>query len=100
MRLAELEELESDLMPESRRPLKWEGLQAIGKNEDKEPGFLLKPLSKRRYVTAMARIEELMDAKVGTAEGAELDRLASLVHAYEEQYFERCQKTKNSSKRR
>ncbi len=36
---------------------------------------------------ALARIDELMGAKAGSAEGDELDVLVTLVCAYEEQHF-------------
>lgn len=35
------------------------------------------------YAVALARIDELMDAKAGSAEGVELDALATLVDVYE-----------------
>ncbi len=43
--------------------------------------------SKRDYRRALARIEELMDAKSGTVEGDELYVLATLVEAYEDRHF-------------
>ena len=43
--------------------------------------------SKRDYRRALARVEELMDAKVGTPQGDELDVLATLVEAYEDKHF-------------
>jgi len=39
------------------------------------------------YAAALARIDELMDAEPGTAEGEELDVLADLVEHYEEKLF-------------
>lgn len=39
------------------------------------------------YEAAMARIAELMSAEAGTAEGDELDILATLVEAYEQKRF-------------
>ena len=39
------------------------------------------------YSDALARIEELMDAKPGSDAGAELDVLATLVDAYESSHF-------------
>ena len=39
------------------------------------------------HEAALARIAELMDAEAGTAEGDELDVLATLVEAYEEKHF-------------
>ena len=39
------------------------------------------------YETALSRINELMDARRGTAQGDELDILATLVDAYESQRF-------------
>lgn len=43
--------------------------------------------TKRDYQRALARVEELMDAKPGTREGDELDVLATLVEAYEDKHF-------------
>lgn len=39
------------------------------------------------YEAALARIDELMDARAGTPEGDELDVLATLVEAYEARQF-------------
>ena len=39
------------------------------------------------HARALARISELMSAKPGTAEGDELDILATLVEAYEQRHF-------------
>ena len=39
------------------------------------------------YQAALVRIDALMDAEAGTAEGDELDVLATLVVAYEEKHF-------------
>ncbi len=43
--------------------------------------------SKRDYRRALARVEDLMDAKAGTPQGDELDVLATLVEAYEDRRF-------------
>jgi HTH-type transcriptional regulator/antitoxin HigA len=43
--------------------------------------------TKSEYFAVLARIEELMDAKLDTAEGDELDNLSGLVHEYEELVF-------------
>ena len=54
---------------------------------------MLLPLTKEQlmneeeYLTAMKRIEELMDAEPGSPEEAELDRLANDVIAYEKLHF-------------
>src|SRR5438046_1135812 len=42
--------------------------------------------SEADYDAALARIDELMDAKAGTPEGDELDVLADLVELYEERH--------------
>ncbi len=42
---------------------------------------------KKDYDAALARIEELMDAKEGTREADELELLAKLVELYEETQF-------------
>lgn len=39
------------------------------------------------YDAALARIDQLMDARPGTAEGEELDALIDLVEHYEEQHY-------------
>jgi len=39
------------------------------------------------YATALARVEKLMDAKPGTAQGDELEVLSLLIHDYEEKVF-------------
>lgn len=45
----------------------------------------IKPLkTEQDYDEALARIEQLMDAEIGTAEGDELDVLSLLVEKYEE----------------
>jgi len=41
----------------------------------------------RDHAQALQRIDELMDAKLGTPESDELDVLATLVEAYEERHF-------------
>ena len=38
------------------------------------------------YAAALARVDELMDAEVGSAEGEELDILVDLVEAYESKH--------------
>ncbi len=43
--------------------------------------------SEKDHDEALARIDELMSAKAGTAEGDELDVLVTLVCAYEEKHF-------------
>lgn len=43
--------------------------------------------TKKDYNEALARIEQLMDAKKNTADADELDILATLVEAYEEKHF-------------
>ena len=48
----------------------------------------VKPIhTKKDYKQAVNRIEELMDASVGTAEGDELEVLSILVETYEEKHF-------------
>ncbi len=39
------------------------------------------------YDAALARIDKLMNAELGTPEGKELDILVTLVEAYEEKYY-------------
>jgi len=39
------------------------------------------------YDAALARIDKLMNAELGTPEGEELDILVTLVEAYEEKYY-------------
>ena len=39
------------------------------------------------YQKALSRIEELMDAELGTPEGDELDSLVTLVEKYEDKEF-------------
>ena len=39
------------------------------------------------YRSALARVEELMEARPGTPEGDELELLSMLVHAYEDKVF-------------
>lgn len=39
------------------------------------------------YANALARVEKLMDAKPGTAQGDELEILSLLIHDYEEKAF-------------
>src|SRR5215469_15087037 len=49
---------------------------------------MIRPIKNRKdYDTALARIEELMDAKAGSAEADELEVLSTLVDLYEDQHF-------------
>jgi HTH-type transcriptional regulator/antitoxin HigA len=51
-------------------------------------GILVRPIrTKEDYRLARNRIEKLMSAEPGTPEGDELDVLATLVDAYEEEHF-------------
>ena len=43
--------------------------------------------NEREHKAALARIDELMDARSGTPEVSELELLATLVEAYEEKRF-------------
>jgi HTH-type transcriptional regulator / antitoxin HigA len=48
----------------------------------------VKPIkTKADYQDALARVERLMSAKLGTNKGDELDVLATLVEAYERKHF-------------
>jgi HTH-type transcriptional regulator/antitoxin HigA len=48
----------------------------------------VKPIkTKADYQGALARVEKLMSAKLGTNKGDELDVLATLVEAYEQKHF-------------
>lgn len=48
----------------------------------------IKPIhSEADYIESLTRIDALMDAKLGTHEGDELDILATLVEVYEEKHF-------------
>ena len=48
----------------------------------------IKPIhSEADYIESLTRIEALMDAKPGAPEGDELDILATLVEAYEENHY-------------
>jgi HTH-type transcriptional regulator/antitoxin HigA len=50
--------------------------------------FAIRPIkTEQDYEDTLKRIEFLMDAKKGTPEADELDLLATLVEAYEEQHF-------------
>ena len=40
-----------------------------------------------QYQAALERLDALMDAKLDTPEGAELDRLTTLIEAYERDSF-------------
>jgi HTH-type transcriptional regulator / antitoxin HigA len=42
--------------------------------------------TQREYRTALLRVEQLMDARRGTAEGDELELLATLIEIYEEKH--------------
>ncbi len=44
-------------------------------------------LERHLYECVLKRIGELMGAKAGTKEGAELDFLATVAEAYEEEHF-------------
>jgi len=49
----------------------------------------IKPIrTEADYEEALARVESLMDAKAGTAEGDELDLLATLVESYEKGIYD------------
>ncbi len=51
-------------------------------------GMQIRPIrTEQDHDAALARIDELMGAKAGSAEGDELDVLVTLVCAYEEQHF-------------
>ena len=48
----------------------------------------IKPIkTEQDYAAALERIDELMDAELGTPEGDELDILATIVSAYEDKNF-------------
>ena len=48
----------------------------------------IRPIKKKDdYNNTLLRIDELMDAKLGTEDGAELDVLVTLVEAYENKHF-------------
>jgi len=50
--------------------------------------FAIRPIkTEQDYEDTLKRIESLMDPKKGTPEADELDVLATLVEAYEEQHF-------------
>jgi HTH-type transcriptional regulator / antitoxin HigA len=42
--------------------------------------------TRREYSAALRRVEEIMDARHGTAEGDELELLAALIEIYEEKH--------------
>jgi HTH-type transcriptional regulator/antitoxin HigA len=48
---------------------------------------ILEIRTKQGYRAALARVDELMNAKFGSPEGEELDALATLVCAYEQEHF-------------
>jgi len=61
------------------------------KHSDYDPETLdrdkmdIKPIkTEKDYQAALKRLEKLMDAKKNTAKGDELDKLATLVEAYEQ----------------
>ena len=43
--------------------------------------------TEEEYEAALARIDEIFDAEMGTAEGEELDELADLVESYEDKHY-------------
>jgi HTH-type transcriptional regulator / antitoxin HigA len=48
----------------------------------------LKPIRREReYVHALAEVEDLWGAKVGTPEGDRLDSLVTLIEAYESEHY-------------
>ncbi len=48
----------------------------------------LKPIrNERDYDRALAEVEELWGAKAGTPKGDRLDRLATLIEAYESEHY-------------
>jgi len=48
----------------------------------------IKPIkTEADYRAALKTIESLMDAKAGSAEGAQLDALATLVEKYEDEHY-------------
>ncbi len=48
----------------------------------------MKPIkTKREYEQAMSRLEEIFDAKKGSAEGDELEVLGMLIEKYEDKHF-------------
>jgi len=54
----------------------------------RKAGMQIRPIrTEKDHDEALARIDELMSAKLGTAEGDELDVLVTLVDAYEEKHF-------------
>lgn len=49
---------------------------------------MMKPIkTKREYEQAMSRLEEIFDAKKGSAEGDELEVLGMLIEKYEDKHF-------------
>jgi HTH-type transcriptional regulator / antitoxin HigA len=44
-------------------------------------------LNEADYKAALMRVDALMDAEAGTPEGAELERLAAAIEAYEEEHY-------------
>lgn len=52
-----------------------------------EPKRVQQLTNDAQHSAALARIETLFDAKPGTPEGDELDRLVTLVEAYEQERF-------------
>lgn len=50
--------------------------------------MILKPIkTKKDYQNALARLEEIFDARKGSAEGDELDILGILIEQYENEHF-------------
>ncbi len=49
--------------------------------------WLGEEMTETEYKLALARIEELMDAEDDTLEGDELERLVTLVEAYEDEHY-------------
>src|SRR4051812_1166808 len=58
------------------------------RKQSNEVGMEIKPIKTAAdHAAALAEIEGLMDAELGTPEGDRLDVLATLVEAYEARYF-------------
>ena len=49
--------------------------------------FIRSTMTESHYQTALERIEKLFEAKPNTPEGQELDKLITLVEAYEEIHY-------------
>lgn len=54
-------------------------------------------MTQLQYTSALIRIEKLMEARSGTADGEELEALALMVHNYEEKTFPIGRPTTKSS---